>query len=83
MKIIIKNTTELLSTLYGDEEDYSYITLRDLKEIIDEKLESLEKIYDYIGDNDVFDNENTLYDLGDCMNLIELFKHARIERSDK
>lgn len=75
MKIIFKNKNELLNTLYGDEEDYNYLSNEDIDCILDDHIKSLEKIYDFIEEH----NLDELYDLGDCMNLIELFKKATIE----
>lgn len=80
MKIIFKNKQEFLNTLYGDEEDYSYITYKDIKEIIKEKLQALDKIYEYLGDTDMVGEEQ--YDLGDCENLIQLFENIEFEEED-
>ena len=77
MKIVIKNNTELLNKLYGDNEDYDYINKRGLKTIIKEHIDSLDRIYKFLEEHD-FLNED-LYNLGDCTNLIELFKNAKIE----
>lgn len=77
MKIIFKNKNEFLNTLYGDEEDYSYIGKEQVKEIIEDKLHSLELIYSYL-DESVY-NGAEQYDLGDCENLIELFKNIEFE----
>lgn len=75
MKIIFKNKNELLNTLYGDEEDYNYLSNEDIDCILDDHIKSLEKIYDFIEEH----NLDELYDLGGCINLIELFKKATIE----
>lgn len=77
MKIIFKNKNEFLNTLYGDEEDYSYIGKEQVKEIIENKIHSLELIYNYL-DESVY-NGAEQYDLGDCENLIELFKNIEFE----
>lgn len=77
MKIIFKNKKEFLNVLYGDSDDYNYITKEQIKEIIDTKLESLEKIYDHLEDTDMIGEEQ--YDLGDCENLVELFKNIEFE----
>lgn len=77
MKIIFKNKNEFLNTLYGDEEDYSYISKEQVKEIIENKIHSLELIYNYL-DESVY-NGAEQYDLGDCENLIELFKNIEFE----
>lgn len=77
MKIIFKNKNEFLNTLYGDEEDYSYIGKEQVKEIIENKIHSLELIYSYL-DESVY-NGAEQYDLGDCENLIELFKNIEFE----
>lgn len=77
MKIVFKNKNEFLNTLYGDEEDYSYIGKEQVKEIIEDKLHSLELIYNYL-DESVY-NGAEQYDLGDCENLIELFKNIEFE----
>lgn len=77
MKIIFKNKNEFLNTLYGDEEDYSYIDNGTINEIIEDKLHSLELIYSYL-DESVY-NGAEQYDLGDCENLIELFKNIEFE----
>lgn len=34
MRIIFKNKQEFLNTLYGDEEDYSYLTESQIKGVI-------------------------------------------------
>lgn len=77
MKIIFKNKQEFLNTLYGDEEDYSYMDNGTINEIIEDKLHSLELIYSYL-DESVY-NGAEQYDLGDCENLIELFKNIEFE----
>ena len=77
MKIICKNTQELLNTLYGDKEDYSHITEKEARDIIKLKLESLDKIYDYLEDTDLIGEEQ--FDLGDCKNLIQLFVNVEFE----
>lgn len=80
MKIIFKNKQEFLNTLYGDEEDYSYITNKQIKEIIKEKLISLSKIYTLLDDTELVGVEQ--YDLGDCENLIQLFENIEFEEND-
>ena len=77
MKIIFKNKKEFLNVLYGDEDDYTDISYEQVNEIIDCKLKSLEKIYDHLEDTDMIGEEQ--YDLGDCENLIELFKDIEFE----
>ena len=72
MKIIVKDTTELCNVLYGDEQDYDYISAKDIISIIDDKIESLERIYDFL-ENSGFDY-NDIYNLGDSINLVESFK---------
>lgn len=79
MKIVFKNKKEFLNTLYGDDEDYDYITNKQIKEIIDDKIHSLELIYNYL-DESVY-NGAEQYDLGDCENLIELFKNIEFEEN--
>ena len=74
MKIIVKDTTELCNILYGDEQDYDYISVKDIISIIDDKIESLERIYDFL-ENSGFDY-NDIYDLGDSINLVESFKQV-------
>ena len=69
MKLIIKNGTEFCNVLYGDEEDYSYIDLNGVKEILKEKVEHLQKIYETIDEDEVGVNE--LYSLGDIINLLD------------
>lgn len=80
MKIIFKNKQEFLNTLYGDNGDYSYITKKQIKEIIKDKLESLDSIYLYLEDS-VFEGKKQ-YDLGDCENLIELFENIEFEEEE-
>ena len=70
MKLITKDTTEFLNILYGDDEDYSYITKEELKTILEEHMKSLEKIYDYL-ERTIYTYEQ--YDLGDVMNLLQQF----------
>lgn len=81
MRIIFKNRQEFLNTLYGDEEDYSYITDKDIKKIIKGKLKALDRIYNYLEDTDMVGEEQ--YDLGDCENLIQLFKNIEFEKNDE
>jgi len=81
MKIIFKDKQEFLNTLYGDDEDYSYITNKDIKAIIRGKLKALDRIYKYLEDTDMAEEEQ--YDLGDCENLIQLFKHIEFENKEK
>ena len=69
MKLIIKNSTEILNVLYGDKEDYSYINKKGVKKIIKEKLEYLQKIYETIDEDEVGVDE--LYSLGDVINLLD------------
>lgn len=80
MKIIFKDKQEFLNTLYGDEEDYSYITNEQIKEIIKEKLHSLDLIYNYL-DESVY-NGAEQYDLGDCENLVQLFENIEFEETN-
>ena len=68
MKIIAKNTTELLHQMYGDEEDYDYVKEKDIPELIDNYIEYLEDIRE---DDNFCDNGY----LGDIMNLLWLFKN--------
>lgn len=77
MKIIFKNKQEFLNTLYGDEEDYSYIKSKDIKAIIKGKLKALDKIYEHLEETDMIGEEQ--YDLGDCENLIQLFENIEFE----
>lgn len=79
MKIVFKNKKEFLNTLYGDDEDYDYITNEQIKEIIDDKIHSLELIYNYLDESVYVGAEQ--YDLGDCENLIELFKNIEFEEN--
>ena len=81
MKIIFKNKNEFLNTLYGDEEDYSYITNEQIKEIIKEKLHSLDLIYNYLDESVYVGAEQ--YDLGDCENLVQLFENIEFEETDE
>jgi hypothetical protein len=76
MKVIARDTTELLNQLYGDEEDYSYIKEENVPEIIDEYIEYLENIYT---------NENFVDNgyLGDIENLLCLFKNIDWRDNDK
>ena len=67
MKIIAKNTTELLNKLYGDKEDYDYIKVKDVPKIIDDYIKYLEDIRE---DEDFCDNGY----IGDITNLLLLFK---------
>ena len=69
MKLIIKNSTEILNVLYGDKEDYSYINKKGVKKKIKEKLEYLQKIYETIDEDEVGVDE--LYSLGDVINLLD------------
>ena len=77
MRIIFKNKQEFLNTLYGDEEDYSYLTESQIKGIIKDKLHSLDLIYNYL-DESVYAGAEQ-YDLGDCNNLIQLFEKIEYE----
>ena len=81
MKIIFKNKKEFLNILYGDNDDYDYITKEQVNEIIDCHIDSLDKIYDYLDETDKFGVEQ--YDLGDCTNLVELFKNIEFEETDE
>lgn len=72
MKIIAKNTTELLNKMYGDEEDYDYIKVKDIPKIIDDYIKYLEDIRE---DNDFYDNGY----IGDITNLLLLFKDIELE----
>jgi len=81
MRIIAKNTTEVLNYVYGDEEDYDYISENDLAKLMDNYI-------DYLADleNDAFEHDDLLkYDngyLGDIMNLLLVFK-TKIEWRDE
>lgn len=81
MRIIFKNKNEFLNTLYGDKEDYSDITDKQIKELIDDKIVSLELIYDFL-EGSIYEGVQQ-YDLGDCMNLIELFKNIEFEEKEE
>ena len=48
MKIKVKNITELLNVLYGDNESYSYIDKKGLKAIIKDHKKSLSRIYEIL-----------------------------------
>lgn len=76
IKIRANNITEILNCLYGDEEDYSYINKKALKDIIKEHQESLIKIYEKLEEIDFepFD----VYCLGDVINLLDLFKKVEL-----
>lgn len=80
MRIIFKNKQEFLNTLYGDEEDYSYLTESQIKGIIKDKLHSLDLIYNYL-DESVYAGDEQ-YDLGDCANLVQLFENIEFEEKD-
>lgn len=80
MRIIFKNKQEFLNTLYGDEEDYSYLTESQIKGIIKDKLHSLDLIYSYL-DESVYAGAEQ-YDLGDCENLVQLFENIEFEEKD-
>lgn len=80
MRIIFKNKQEFLNTLYGDEEDYSYLTESQIKRVIKEKLHSLDLIYNYL-DESVYAGAEQ-YDLGDCENLVKLFENIEFEEKD-
>lgn len=69
MKNCAKNYTKVLNTLYGDNEDYRHITKKEYENILDNHLESLQKIYDYL--EEIGYNTEDLYNLGDTMNLVE------------
>ena len=81
IKIKTNNITELLNCLYGDNEDYDYINKKDLKTIIKEHQKSLEKIYKKLEETDF--NTLDIYNLGDVINLLELFKDVEIEEEIK
>lgn len=70
MKIIIKNKTELLNMIYGDDEDYSFASDRDIDTIIDDKINYLESLRDLKGFVDTGD-------LGDIINMISQYKYIR------
>lgn len=72
MKIIAKNPCELLETLYGcNDVCFESYSKKVTKEIIEEHMKSLERIYDYLEDTEMEGHEQ--YDLGDVMNLLDLF----------
>lgn len=81
MRIIFKNKQEFLNTLYGDEEDYSYLTESQIKGVIKEKLHSLDLIYNYL-DESVYAGDEQ-YDLGDCENLVKLFENIEFEEKEQ
>lgn len=70
MKVIAKNTNEVLNILYGDEQTYNF-SKNGVIAILKEHMNSLERIYDYLEDTDMIGEEQ--YDLGDVMNLLEVF----------
>lgn len=70
MKIIIKNKTELLNMIYGDDEDYSFASDRDIDTIIDDKINYLESLRGLKGFIDTGD-------LGDIINMISQYKYIR------
>lgn len=80
-RIIFKDKNEFFNTLYGDEDDCTDISIDDIKKIIEDKLESLELIYSYLDESDYAGAEQ--YDLGDCENLIELFKNIEFENIEE
>lgn len=73
IKISVKNIKELANVLYGDNEDYDYLDRRGILDIINEHIETLQKIYN--GEIEGSDN----YNLGDCINLLEEFKNINFE----
>lgn len=74
MKIIAKDTTELCNIIYGDKEDYDYITKNDMDCILDDKIRLLEEIYEYMENYpDKFSMGNS-YDIGDIINLVAQYK---------
>lgn len=68
MKITAKNITEFLNTMYGDEDDYSYIDKKGVSDLLDDYIEYLEDIRE---DDNFADNGY----IGDVINLLELFKN--------
>ncbi len=79
MKLIIKNSTEFCNILYGDNQDYSDI---DIKEILKEKIEHLLNIYNNIDEDAVGVEE--LYSLGDIINLLKkLLRSIEIKEGRK
>lgn len=65
----MENYTKELNILYGDEEDYSYITKKDYKIILKQHKDSLERIYNFLEKNDYMLVD--LESLGDIINLLE------------
>lgn len=80
IKIKAKNITELLNVLYGDEQDY-YINKNGLKKIIKDHEKSLIKIYDKLEEIDY--DPYHIYNLGDVLNLLELFKNIEVEEEEE
>ena len=81
MKIIAKNPSELLNTLYGcNDISFETYSQRRTKDIIQEHMKSLERIYDYLDDTDMQGIEQ--YDLGDVMNLLDLFNKVIYKEVD-
>lgn len=80
IKIKAKNISELLNVLYGDNEDY-YINKKGLKKIIEDHEKSLEKIYNKLEDIDY--DPYHIYNLGDVLNLLELFKNIEVEEEEE
>ena len=76
IRIKAKNISELLNVLYGDEQDY-YINKQGLKTIIKEHQKSLSKIYEILEETNC--KVADIYNLGDVMNLLELFKNVEFE----
>ena len=80
IKIKAKNISELLNVLYGDEQEY-YINKKGLKKIIEDHEKSLEKIYEKLEEIDY--KPYDIYNLGDVLNLLELFKNIEVEEEEK
>ena len=76
MKIIAKNTTELCNVLYGDNEDYEYITRKDIHKIINNYINYLEEIRN----NEDFPDDGSI---GDIINLLCLFYNIEYEEQDE
>ena len=68
MEITIKNNTELLNIMYGDNEDYSYITNEDMDTILDDKIQCLEDLYEDTQDGDILD----------IINLVSEYKKVKV-----
>lgn len=75
MKLIFKDTTELLNIMYGDEDDYGYISKKGLKDLLNDYIEFLEDIRE---DDNFADNGY----IGDIINLIEMLQGAEFEEGE-